>query len=142
MNMDQRAEQPDPPLADYAAKPAPGGLRGFLRRPALFPTLYTWYVFASALDLMLTWVILHHGGREANAVANWIIERHDLMGIVFFKFAIVMLVILICEIVGRVRYPTGLLLARCAVALGFFPVIIGTAEVVRLVLIEPLPPPV
>jgi hypothetical protein len=87
-----------------------------LVRPALlFPEAYTWFVFVSAMDLLLTWVILHYeGGREANALTNAVIQRFDLLGLVAYKFAIVVGVITICEIVGRMRYRAGLRLAWAA----------------------------
>src|SRR3954471_5890061 len=60
-----------------------------LVQPAMFPEAYTWFVFVSAMDLLLTWVILHYdGGREANALANAILQRFDLLGLVAYKFLI------------------------------------------------------
>ncbi len=128
-------------LADMANQP--GSTRplrsrvvAWLKQPALYPGLYTWFVFASSLDLLFTWVILHHHGIEANAVADWVIQHYDLRGLIVFKFGMVALIVLICEIVGRRRYQTGLTLARWMVALAFFPVLIGAAQLVRLGLAE------
>jgi hypothetical protein len=103
-----------------------------LRRAALYPELYTWYVFVSALDILFTWRILCAGGTEVNAVADWIIRRHDVPGLALFKFLTVILVVLICEVVGRRRYETGAKLARWAVVLSAFPVVVGAAHLFRI----------
>lgn len=110
------------------------GRRPFLRRPTLYPAHYTWYVFLSALDLTFTWLIIAAGGREENALANWIITRHHLPGLVVYKFALVVGVVLICEIVGRRRHQTGVKLARWAVLLTAFPVVVGAVHMLRIAL--------
>lgn len=101
---------------------------------ALYPNNYVWYIFLSSLDLMFTWLILHAGGREVNALAAWIIEAYNVRGLVAFKFLAVVFVVLICEIVGRRRWVTGLMVARWAVALSAFPVLVGGMHLLRLVL--------
>jgi Domain of unknown function (DUF5658) len=70
------------------------------RRPVIFPNGYVWFVFVSALDIMLTWVVFHVGGYEANHLAAQIIYRFGLPGLVVYKFALVIVVILICETIG------------------------------------------
>jgi len=110
----------DPPLD----RPDPGVPRSRLA-PVLYPTVYPWYVLMAALDIMVTWVILVLGGHELNVLADWVIQRYDLPGVVSYKFALVVLVIVVCEIVGRRRYDAGLRLARWAVALTAFPVVVG-----------------
>src|SRR5262245_3254300 len=70
-------------------------------RQVLFPNGYVWFVFLSALDIMLTWIVLHRGGREANSLANAVLTRWGLPGFVVFKFVLVVVVIVICEIVGK-----------------------------------------
>jgi len=67
----------------------------------LYPDAYVWLVFLSALDVMLTWITLAWGGMETNALARPIIAHLGLVGIVIFKFALIVLVIVICESVGR-----------------------------------------
>jgi hypothetical protein len=97
-----------------------------LVQPAMFPEAYTWFVFVSAMDLLLTWVILHYdGGREANALANAILQRFDLLGLVAYKFLIVLTVITICEIVGRMRYRAGKGLAWAATLLTCIPIVVS-----------------
>ena len=91
----------------------------------LYPNAYLWLVLVSALDLMLTWVILHFGGYEGNAVAAAVIERFGLNGLVAFKFAIVMLVIILCEWAGRRRASAGRGLAVFAIAVTCVPVVMS-----------------
>ena len=89
----------------------------------LYPNAYVWFVLASALDVFLTFVVLELGGREVNALAEWVIDNLGLAGMTFYKFAIVAFVILLCQLVGRLRPNTGRRLAEWAVALTFVPVV-------------------
>ena len=123
-------EQPQPSPSPWPARSA--GARQFLWRPALYPTLYVWYVLVSSLDILFTWRILKANGTEVNVLADWIFRYHDLRGLTVFKFVTVVLVLLICEIVGRRRYETGAKLARWAVVLSTFPVVIGAAHLLRM----------
>jgi len=59
---------------------------------------------------------------------------YDLPGLVVFKFALVAVILLICETVGRLRHATGLRLARWTVALAAFPVLVGAFHVLQLAL--------
>jgi hypothetical protein len=93
-----------------------------LTRSVHYPTEYTWLVLIASLDLMLTWVILHAGGRELNSVADNIIDRYGLWGLSAFKFGIIAFVICLCEIIGPRRPATGRFLALTAVALNCIPV--------------------
>src|SRR4051794_32663990 len=90
--------------------------------PVLYPNAYVWLVLVSALDLMLTWLILHAGGHEANAIAAAVIERFGLKGLVAFKFAIVVLVIVLCEWAGRRKPRAGLRLAIIATVITSVPI--------------------
>lgn len=97
----------------------------------LYENTYLWLIFVSCLDIMLTWVVLWTGGREANALANAIIHRFGLVGIVLFKLSIVVFVICLCERIGR-RSPTaGRKFARAAVAISAFPVLVAFALLLR-----------
>ena len=74
-----------------------------LLRAARYPQAYVWFIFVSALDLMMTWVVLYFGGREVNVLADYILDRWALPGMVVYKFTLVVLVIFICEVVGHYR---------------------------------------
>jgi hypothetical protein len=88
----------------------------------LYPQPYVWFVFASALDVLLTFIVLYFGGREVNKVAAWVIEEAGIVGMTLFKFALVVFVILLCQVVGRLDRAKGRRLAEWAVAITFIPV--------------------
>ncbi len=96
-----------------------------LLRAARYPQAYVWFIFASALDLMMTWVVLYFGGREVNVLADFILDRWALPGMVVYKFALVVFVIFICEMVGHYRPRLGLRLSVFAVLITLVPVIIA-----------------
>ena len=100
----------------------------WFRRAALYPNAYTWFVLLGALDIMLTWVVLHMGGREVNVLADWIIRRWALPGMVVFKFVLVMVVVIICEIVGRHSARAGRRLAKLAVIITAIPVVLSFVQ--------------
>src|SRR5262245_59984418 len=92
-------------------------------RQVLFPDGYVWFVFMSALDIMLTWVVLHVGGEEANSLADRVINQFGLVGLVRYKFLLVMVVIMVCETVGRKNRETARKLLSCGIMITCMPVI-------------------
>ena len=108
--------------------------RPFLVRRLLFPGVYIWYVILASLDISLTWIILNLGGREENQLANWIFKHGGLVGAVVFKFAMVVLVIVICEFVGRHRNKTGRRVAEWAIALTAIPVVVAIVQLLVVAL--------
>jgi hypothetical protein len=106
----------------------------------LYPNAYVWFVFLSALDVMLTYLILNpfmffadngtteSRGSETNALANWVIQRWDVPGMVAFKFVIVALVIVLCEVIGHHKGAVGRRLAEWAVAITSIPVIVALIQ--------------
>ncbi len=95
----------------------------------LYPNMYAWYILISSLDVMCTWVLLwHFGGQEVNSVARYVLEEWDLIGIVVYKFTLVVVVILICEVVGRQRYDLGRRVSRLGVIVTCFPVIAALVQ--------------
>lgn len=99
---------------------------------ALYPQHYAWYIFLSALDVLFTWVVLHADGSELNALADWVIRTYNLHGVIVYKFVLVLIVMTVCEIVGRRSNETGLKLARWAVILSAFPVTVGAAHLLTI----------
>lgn len=105
-----------------------------------YPNAYVWFVFLAALDTMLTYLILHpvlfardatmteSRGAEENVFAGWIIERWDVPGMVVFKFALVVVVVVLCEVIGRHRDATGRRLAEWAVAITAIPVVVALVQ--------------
>lgn len=82
---------------------------------------YVWLIFVSSLDIMLTWQILRSGGEEVNPVAKLVIDMWGLGGAVAFKFALMLFVIVSCEVVGRVRDKVARRLIYFAIAISAFP---------------------
>lgn len=103
-------------------------LGGLLPSGVLFPHHYVWYIFVSSLDVMFTWVLLHFGGVEVNAIANHVLGEWDLIGLVAFKFSLVAMVICICEYVGRRNYTLGKNLGEWAVGITWIPVLLAMLQ--------------
>jgi hypothetical protein len=103
-------------------------LRAFLRQSATHQDLCVWFVFLSPLDVMLTWIVLHWGGSEVNTLANWIIDRWDILGLVAFKFGVVALVICMIHVVARLSTSAARHLAEWAVALATVPVVLSLVQ--------------
>lgn len=124
------ADAHNQPPVPGAGPPAPPGLqpaapRLGLRQALLYPGPYLWYVLLATLDVLLTRLILHLGGQEMNWIADWILRRFDLPGVVAFKFALLVVVVLACELAGRRDRQAGLKLARWAVVITAFPVVVA-----------------
>lgn len=125
------ARLPDDPL-DSPASAGSSSAAIAWRAPVLYPSLYALYVLVSAADLVFTWLILNEGGREVNFIADWVLAQWNIRGLVAFKFLTVVVVLLICEGVGRRRQDLGAQLARWAVVISAFPVVVGGIHVVRI----------
>ena len=96
----------------------------FARSPEMhFQNAYVWFIFISSLDIMLTWKILEMNGEEVNPVAAVIIDAWGMQGAVAFKFALVMWVIVMCELLARLRASAGKFLAYTAVSISALPVV-------------------
>ncbi len=88
-----------------------------------YPSAYAWLLLFSALDVILTWVILGMYGREVNPIARWVIDHWALNGMIVYKFALITVFILICEAVGHLREATGRSLSRVSVLIAAAPVV-------------------
>ena len=82
---------------------------------------YVWLIFLSSLDIMLTWLILRHGGEEVNPIAKLVIDTWGLTGAVLFKFGLMLFVIIMCEIIGRKQDRMARMLIYFGVAITGFP---------------------
>lgn len=99
-----------------------------------FPNLYLWLVFLSALDVVLTRVILYFDGKELNPIAGWIIARGGQLGMSLFKFAIVVFVILICEYTAKMDRKMSRRLALAGCLITAIPVIWSSGLLLELIL--------
>lgn len=81
-----------------------------------YQTLYVWLVFLAAMDILMTLIVLFGWmGYEANPLAAAVIHQMGFGATIAFKFATILLVIVICEWVGRKRNELGRGLALSAV---------------------------
>lgn len=99
-----------------------------MKRTLSFGHLYFWYILLATLDLVTTVVILNLGGREANHVANMVLQASGPAGLLVMKYASVMLVVCICEFIAERRPGTGRFVAIAAIALSALPVAVGWAQ--------------
>lgn len=96
---------------------------GFAHAPEMhYQNAYVWLIFVSSLDIMLTWKILEGGGVEVNPVAALIIDHWGMQGAIAFKFALMMWVIVVCEVLARKRASAGRFLSVLAVVVSASPV--------------------
>lgn len=99
------------------------------RREVLFPNHYCWYLLVCALDLVLTNTLINHfGAIEVNGLASRVIEAGGFWGLIAFKMATAVLVISICEHVGRVRLGTARRVAEWAIAISAIPSVLSMAQ--------------
>lgn len=99
-------------------------------RNALYPNAYCWFLLLASLDVMVTGVVLLvYGGFEANAIAAAAIERFGVSGLLLVKLPSVLVVLAMCELIGRRREGVGRALAVSAAALTALPVLLGAAQI-------------
>ena len=108
-----RLQPPQPGAQDLAFLSTP---------PMRYQRAYLWLLLLSAVDVMFTWHILRRGGTEMNPIAKLVIDHWELPGAIAFKFALVLFVIVSCEIVGRKRDGLGRMLAGAAIGIAAIPV--------------------
>jgi hypothetical protein len=99
-----------------------------LQPPLRYANIHLLFVIVSSWDLVYTWLILSMGGREVNVIANAVLSYHGYGGMVAFKFTLVVLVVLLCEVIGRRNERTGRRLAIWAAAVTCFPVAFAMAQ--------------
>ncbi len=114
--------------------------KGLLNQPARYPNAYNWFVLLATLDVILTALILHpllfprdetmaeSRGVETNAIANWVFQNWGIPGMVVFKFTLVVVVIVVCQIIGGRDFEKGRRLAEWAVAITTIPVIVALVQ--------------
>lgn len=113
-----------------------------IARPAvLYPNHYAWFVLTSSMDIMLTHTILHHfadfGGRELNTFADWVIRTFGLPGAIGLKFMSVIVVVVICEFIGRRRITAGRKLATAALVISLVPIAAALGQLARFAVTGP-----
>ncbi|MDG2292178.1 MAG: DUF5658 family protein [Phycisphaerales bacterium] len=96
--------------------------KGSWRVPVCHPNLYMWLVFVSALDVIMTRVILFFGGTEINPIADFVIDNWGRLGMSIFKFIIVAFVIIVCEFISRRNLAVSRRLAIASILISMVPV--------------------
>ena len=112
---------------------SPGTLRAYAEAAGAheamrLPLAYAGYVGLSALDGIGTGLILWLGGTEVNPIADAVLSRFGFPGMITFKFALVVLVIVICEHIVRQRPRTAKGVMAIAIAVSLVPVAIAILE--------------
>jgi len=81
-----------------------------------FETETTTYILMSTLDLFMTYILLRTSPQfyESNPIANFFFHNWNIRGMIFFKFAMVTVVILISQIIGIKKPDTARRLLQCA----------------------------
>lgn len=98
--------------------------------PVQHPRQYLWFVAVSALDLILTGVILGLGGHEVNMIADAVLVHGGMTALTVFKFALVALVVVFCEWVTRRNARAGFKLAEWSIAITAIPVALSVIQLV------------
>jgi hypothetical protein len=103
----------------------------FWRRRPLYPNHYVWFIFLSTLDVLLTWLILAASGVEANPIAAAVIDRFGFHGMIVYKFLLMVVVIFLCERIGRRNDRAGRLVIDVGVGITSFPIVLSFAMLYR-----------
>ena len=67
------------------------------------------FIFANALDVFMTYVLLNQGPefQESNILANYILTKWGFRGMIYFKFALVAFVTVIAQIIALTKPQTA-----------------------------------
>ncbi|MGB0714948.1 MAG: DUF5658 family protein [Phycisphaerae bacterium] len=97
----------------------------FFSLPAMrYQDHYVWLVLVSAMDIILTALVLFvWEGEEANPIAESIISTMGFGWAILFKFGMMLAVVVVCEVIGRRNDRQGKRLATTAVIINSTPVI-------------------
>ena len=90
-----------------------------------YPNLYTWFVFLASLDVMLTYMVLQLGGYEANELAATVMRTAGWHGMIAYKFVLVTVVILLCELIARRDAHWGRRLGAIGIGMTCVPVVLA-----------------
>ena len=67
-----------------------------------------WFILVNALDVFMTFILLNlEGFRESNLIANYVLERWGMAGMVYFKFGLVAFITVVAQIVARKKLAVG-----------------------------------
>lgn len=67
-----------------------------------------WFILVNALDVFMTFILLNlEGFVEANAIANYVLSRWGIRGLVYFKFAVVAFITVVAQVAATKRLSLG-----------------------------------
>ena len=92
-------------------------MHAYFREASRVQTFAACYIGMSLADLLMTYLLLRTSPHfhESNPVARLIFERWNIMGMTFYKIAVVILVVALAEVIERSRPGWGrlILLGGC-----------------------------
>lgn len=76
-----------------------------------------WLILLSIMDIFLTWSLLSKGPQfvESNPLAAWVFRRYNIAGMVAYKFLLIGAVVVIAELVERVKPGRGRFVLRVGI---------------------------
>ncbi len=88
----------------------------FFTKDLILAQEYLAFLLLNLFDLFLTGYIFKHHGMEANGIALWVLHRYGLLGFAVFKFLLVTVLVIICEVIATHKLKS----ARMVILLGCF----------------------
>ncbi len=108
-------------MTGRGAKTGERGFRTIVAGKARLANESLLFVALSVCDLFVTYALLWRGGHfyEANPLARWFFDRWNIAGMTAFKFGLVAIIIVLCEIIERHRPRVGraIVILGCVAAL-------------------------
>jgi hypothetical protein len=98
-----RVKPKETPQAQRRESDARTNARPAKRRLTPMGDEYGGFLLLNIFDLFLTSYIFRHGGEEVNPIGVHVMERYGMGGYALFKFGMVAFVIILAEIVYRLR---------------------------------------
>ena len=102
-------------------KPERGVVRSIVTGKALLSNECVLLITLSACDLFITYLLLWRGSQfyEANPLAQWFFVRWNIAGMTAFKFGLVGIIVVLCEVIERHRPRVGraIVILGCVAAL-------------------------
>ena len=91
-----------------AAEPVTENKRRFWTRKLPLETETCIFILINSFDVFMTWILLSmENFRESNGIANWILTHFQFRGMVYFKFSVVLVVVLIAQVIATRRMQTA-----------------------------------
>jgi hypothetical protein len=94
-----------------------GGEGPWHGRSVLLESEIAWLLLVSILDILLTTALLHRGPQfvESNPLAAWFFRRYNVAGLVLYKFVLISAVVVIAELVERIKPGRGRFVLRIGI---------------------------